>query len=90
MPCFFFFLFSGNGEIDFAEFVQMMKKHLRGIDHERELKEAFDVFDYNGNGRIRYYAICLWVYKSLEYVSVIKHVQGAFSLSYISGFLILV
>jgi len=42
----------GNGEIDFAEFVQMMKTQLQNRDINQELMEAFQVFDCNKNGRI--------------------------------------
>lgn len=42
----------GNGEIDFAEFVQMMDKQMRNRDLNKELFEAFQVFDCNRNGRI--------------------------------------
>lgn len=42
----------GNGEIDFAEFVQMMNKQIRNRDVNKELFEAFQVFDSNKNGRI--------------------------------------
>ena len=41
----------GNGEIDFPEFLTMMaKKHQ--VDPEQELREAFRVFDKNGDGFI--------------------------------------
>eukprot|EP00794_Sanderia_malayensis_P020358 gene20358-22366_t len=42
----------GNGEIDFAEFIQMMDKQMRGRNINEELYEAFQVFDCNRNGRI--------------------------------------
>jgi calmodulin len=45
--------FPGNGTIDFEEFQQMMLK--RGgsqSDQDEELKEAFRVFDKDGNGYI--------------------------------------
>ena len=45
-----------NGVIDFAEFVEVMKGHLwqagEGPSGEDELKEAFAVFDKDGNGFI--------------------------------------
>lgn len=45
---------SGNGEIDFSEFVQMMKTQMTNRDINKELFEAFQVFDCNRNGQIRY------------------------------------
>lgn len=42
----------GNGEIDFSEFVQMMKTQMKNRDTNKELMEAFQVFDCNRNGRI--------------------------------------
>eukprot|EP00112_Aurelia_sp_Birch-Aquarium-sp1_P015199 Seg335.5 transcript_id=Seg335.5/GoldUCD/mRNA.D3Y31 product=Calmodulin protein_id=Seg335.5/GoldUCD/D3Y31 len=42
----------GNGEIDFSEFVQMMKTQMKNRDMNKELMEAFQVFDCNRNGRI--------------------------------------
>ena len=44
---------TGNGEIDFSEFVQMMKTQMKNRDVNQELMEAFQVFDCNKNGRIR-------------------------------------
>jgi Ca2+-binding EF-hand superfamily protein len=37
---------SGDGQIDFEEFLQMMKKH--EVKEADELKQAFDVFDKDG------------------------------------------
>lgn len=39
----------GNGTIDFNEFLQMMTNR-KQIDYEAELKEAFRIFDIDGNG----------------------------------------
>ena len=45
--------FSGDGEIDFAEFLRLMwKHHLKDIDYHSEIREAFRVFDRDGNGTI--------------------------------------
>ena len=41
-----------NGTIDFAEFVVMMTKNQRKLDHDKELMGAFKVFDKNGDGKI--------------------------------------
>ncbi|KAK2175563.1 hypothetical protein NP493_726g01026 [Ridgeia piscesae] len=40
----------GNGEIDFEEFLGMMTKRMREADSEEEIKEAFVVFDRDGDG----------------------------------------
>ena len=45
--------FSGNGEIDFPEFLTMMARKMKETDSEEEIKEAFRVFDKDGNGFIR-------------------------------------
>ena len=43
---------SGNGTIDFAEFLNMMAKKMIDAEGEEEIKEAFRVFDKDGNGHI--------------------------------------
>lgn len=44
---------NGDGEIDFDEFMQMMKKHESGTKEEvDELRQAFAVFDKDGDGKI--------------------------------------
>ena len=40
----------GNGEIDFEEFIQMMAKKMRESDSAEEIREAFKVFDKDGDG----------------------------------------
>ena len=45
-------LFTGNGNIDFSEFLEMMAKKGKTRDMEEEIKEAFRVFDKDGNGFI--------------------------------------
>ena len=42
----------GNGVISFVEFVKLMVSKSRVADSEEELKEAFRVFDRNGDGCI--------------------------------------
>ena len=42
----------GNGTIDFGEFVQMMSRKVQDADTEAELREAFSVFDKDGDGFI--------------------------------------
>ena len=45
-------LFSGNGTIDFPEFLTMMARKMKDTDSEEEIREAFRVFDKDGNGYI--------------------------------------
>jgi len=42
----------GNGNIDFPEFLTMMSKKMKDSDSEDEIREAFKVFDKDGNGFI--------------------------------------
>ena len=42
-----------NGTIDFPEFLTMMAMKMKDGDTDVELKEAFRVFDKDGNGFIR-------------------------------------
>ncbi|KAI0238216.1 Neo-calmodulin [Lamellibrachia satsuma] len=44
--------FDGNGTIDFDEFLTMMAKKMKSTDTEDEMKEAFKVFDKDGDGFI--------------------------------------
>ena len=43
-------LYSGNGNIDFDEFVTMMMSKPRPISEEEVISEAFHRFDLNGDG----------------------------------------
>ena len=43
---------TGNGEIDFEEFLQMMSKKIKDTDTEEEIRDAFRIFDKDGNGLI--------------------------------------
>ena len=40
---------TGNGEIYFPEFITMMAKKMKDTDSEDEIREAFKVFDKDGN-----------------------------------------
>ena len=42
---------TGDGVIDFAEFVTLMHKHQQ-TDTEQELRQAFQVFDRDNSGSI--------------------------------------
>ena len=43
---------SENGVVDFPEFLVMMEQKMKDTDAEEERKEAFRVFDKDGNGYI--------------------------------------
>ena len=43
---------NGDGVIDLPEFFTMMARKMRDTDREEEFKEAFKVFDRDGNGYI--------------------------------------
>lgn len=45
-------MFTGNGIIDFQEFLTMMAKKMKDTDTEEEIREAFRVFDKDGSGSI--------------------------------------
>jgi calmodulin len=47
-----FFIIQGNGTIDFPEFLTMMARKMKDTDSEEEIREAFRVFDKDGNGFI--------------------------------------
>lgn len=42
----------GSGTIDFPEFLAMMARKMKDTDSEDEIREAFRVFDKDGNGFI--------------------------------------
>lgn len=42
----------GNGCVDFPEFLTLMAKKMNDGDAEEEMKEAFRLFDKDGNGFI--------------------------------------
>ncbi|KAL0213495.1 hypothetical protein RCL1_007121 [Eukaryota sp. TZLM3-RCL] len=42
----------GNGTIDFPEFLTMMARKMKDADSVEEIREAFRVFDKDGNGYI--------------------------------------
>lgn len=50
--CLVTFVSAGNGTIDFPEFLTMMARKMKDTDSEEEIKEAFRVFDKDGNGFI--------------------------------------
>ncbi|CAF4809578.1 unnamed protein product, partial [Rotaria magnacalcarata] len=41
-----------NGTIDFPEFLTLMARKMKDTDSEEEIREAFRVFDKDGNGYI--------------------------------------
>ena len=42
----------GNGTVDFYEFAKMVSGKMQDNDPEKELREAFSVFDKNGDGKV--------------------------------------
>ena len=42
----------GDGVIDFEEFCELMKNKMKGLDADEEIREAFKVFDKNGDGYV--------------------------------------
>lgn len=46
---------TGNGEVDFEEFLTLMKRQMKNMNPDDELRETFKVFDRNGDGKIRYW-----------------------------------
>jgi len=43
---------NGDGTIDFEEFIEMMTKKASDVDQTAEIREAFKIFDRDGNGFI--------------------------------------
>lgn len=43
---------NGDGTIDFDEFLELMMKTSLDMDQTQEIKEAFKIFDRDGNGFI--------------------------------------
>lgn len=43
---------NGDGTIDFDEFLEMMMKQTEDVDQSLEIREAFKIFDCDGNGYI--------------------------------------
>lgn len=42
----------GNSSIEFEEFVQLMENNMKDVDNEEEIRQAFEMFDKNGDGFI--------------------------------------
>lgn len=42
----------GNGVVDFSEFITLMSRKMKESDSDEEMREAFRVFDRDGNGYI--------------------------------------
>ena len=58
----------GNGTVDFPEFLNMVARQMVEDDSSNDLKQAFDLFDENGDGFIRCWApdmICGLIYQAL-------------------------
>ncbi|XP_021566870.1 calmodulin-like [Carlito syrichta] len=48
----------GNGTIDFPEFLTMMARKMKDTTSEEEIREAFHVFDKDGNGYMSAAELC--------------------------------
>ncbi len=55
-------IYLGNGTIDFPEFLTMMARKMKDTDSEEEIREAFRVFDKDGNGFISAAELRLVIY----------------------------
>ena len=58
---------AGNGTIDFPEFLTMMARKMKDTDSEEEIREAFRVFDKDGNGFISA-AELRWAHKPTSFI----------------------
>ena len=71
--------FKGNGTIDFPEFLTMMARKMKDTDSEEEIREAFRVFDKDGNGFISAaelrLEICFSFERILFNISIHSHVM---------------
>jgi len=43
---------NGNGTIDFPEFLTMMERKMKTDENDEEIREAFQMFDKDGNGYV--------------------------------------
>lgn len=43
---------NGSGSVEFGEFVDLMTRKVKSKEAEEELREAFEIFDIDGNGFI--------------------------------------
>ncbi|XP_060060404.1 calmodulin-A-like [Erinaceus europaeus] len=48
----------GNGMIDFPEFLTMMARNMKDTDSEEEMREAFRVFEKDGDGHMSVAELC--------------------------------
>ena len=64
---------NGDGTIDFDEFCEMMLKQNKDIDQTVEIREAFKIFDRDGNGYIGKNYITITCFH--EYIGHGKHDQ---------------
>lgn len=64
----FAFVLSGNGTIDFPEFLTMMARKMKDTDSEEEIREAFRVFDKVGYVSTFTTSTCVQVVKHMPRV----------------------
>ena len=59
---------NGDGTIDFDEFCEMMLKQNKDIDQTVEIREAFKIFDRDGNGYIgKNYFTIKWFHENVDH-----------------------
>lgn len=75
-PPIYYLQYLGNGEVDFEEFLLMMKKQMMSRDVDSEMREAFRVFDRNGDGQIRWEATVKLIWRHLLSVITVLDVLG--------------
>jgi calmodulin len=64
----------GNGQIEFPEFCVMMKRMMKETDSEM-IREAFRVFDKDGNG-----VITAQVNEWPHYINIVPHISLTYSI----------
>lgn len=55
-----------SGTIDFYEFIHMIARHMHPNDTDREIRQAFDLFDHNQDGFITFNELKSTVEKHLQ------------------------
>ena len=72
---------NGDGTIDFDEFLEMMRKQAEQQDNSAELREAFKIFDRDGNG----YIDAAELKKVIFFISVLSQILITFKVVTLYG-----